>query len=477
MERPETPPHRAQVSSSFDGDDDRDDDYNPWPLAVHATPRKRRIYGSSMASAQKHKAAVADPNDGKCLLSLQSAPVQACRLVPRRLRGSKLKSLEWWWGLPYNTLNVDTRYNIVFRACFLFTYHISLQTLRAVRPDLHILLDSDYWMLVPDPATIDMIYDLMLEQLKKRRQRRLIYPTTVFTYRLVPLLPMKEVTITRITPTALNPQDPLPQFDDHRYPFANLGPLLSHARPHFALYNAGAKIPPLYSPNIVDIFRQCMQIPTTNAAGSYISKIKGLYRLWTSNAPPDFRRARNGPGLGGGAASSAGSGAGSGPSNPGRMTRSSTSFDAASSHGNAIPFNSQANPGGRQVAALHDINTPGLGAHTMDENHDAIESDNEDDLAHDIAASKKFVSAWWEQTAEAVAFNGGWDTDLCNDHQLGSYVEEHSRSPGEEWHPTWMRRGLPDYHKPPPDTTKFSSNDWSLMDFFIRLPDPIEDIF
>jgi hypothetical protein len=34
-----------------------------------------------------------------------------------------------------------------------------------------------------------------------------------------------------------------------------------------------------------------------------------------------------------------------------------------------------------------------------------------------------------------------------------------------------MRRGLEDMHKPPPDTTKFSSNDWSLYDYCIALTD------
>ncbi|KIJ46838.1 hypothetical protein M422DRAFT_249583 [Sphaerobolus stellatus SS14] len=253
----------------------------------------------------------------------------------------------------------------------------------------------------------------MVEQTKTRRQGPLVYPTTVFTYGFVPLLLMEEVTITHITRTVLNPQDPpLLQFDDHRYPFMNLGPLMSHADPDD---------------------RQGKGLHFQNQRLVQSVNIHG-------------------------------------PS--GTQTRFKKSWQHPF---HLVRLSSQ--PWWLSIAALHYINTPDLGAHTMDEYHDSIKSDNEDDLSHDIAASKKFVSVWWKHTTEAVACNGGWDTDLCNDHQLGPYIWEHSHSPSEEWHPTWMRCGLPDYHKPPPGTAKFSSNDWSLMDFFIHLPDPVHNIF
>lgn len=148
MVGPTTPTHRvtSEPESPSDGSDDsHDDDYNPHESSIQGTPRSRVPYGSSIASEQRNEAAIADPNDGNCLLTLQSVPVQACHLVPRSKRGPivghvslcqsylylysidiQLDSLEWWWGLPYKTFNVDTRYNIVFRAC------------------LHIIIDYDY---------------------------------------------------------------------------------------------------------------------------------------------------------------------------------------------------------------------------------------------------------------------------------------------------------------------------------------------
>ena len=71
--------------------------------------------------------------------------------------------------------------------------------------------------------------------------------------------------------------------------------------------------------------------------------------------------------------------------------------------------------------------------------------------------------------------DGGWDTTPLNDGQLGKYVEERARPPRTEpwctWRPSWMRRGRGNMHKPPPDTSTFSSNDWVLYHDCFRLTD------
>lgn len=115
------------------------------------------------------------------------------------------------------------------------------------------------------------------------------------------------------------------------------------------------------------------------------------------------------------------------------------------------------------------------GDEDMDEVESAVESANEVELARDVATSKAVVFQWLDKTVDAVARDGGWEPDVLNHGQLGSYVEEVCFPPGQRWRPTWMRRGLPDLHKPPPDTSRFSSNDWCLKDYFIRLTDPVDD--
>ncbi|KIJ55928.1 hypothetical protein M422DRAFT_239095 [Sphaerobolus stellatus SS14] len=47
-------------------------------------------------------------------------------------------------------------------------------------PALHILLDNDNWILVPDLATIDMICNQIMEQNEISRRKPLVYPTAVF---------------------------------------------------------------------------------------------------------------------------------------------------------------------------------------------------------------------------------------------------------------------------------------------------------
>lgn len=257
---------------------------------------------------------------------------------------------------------------------------------------------------------------------------------------------MKEITITRITCSATDSSSL--QSSTHRYPFTDLGLLKSHAHPHFVLYNAGPKLPPadFYPEDMLEIFRQRMQIATTEDARSYIDKIHKLSGLWTCYNTYRMWREWETPDGDHGFSE--------------RQTRSLSSCAASSRTGTRSgPFNPLL-----EIVKWKYTDTS--------DGHEPVSSDNEDDLLQNITASKKCVSEWWEQTFEIFTRDGGWDPVIWNDDQLGPYVKEQSRSPNQKWHPTWMRRGLEDLHKPPPDTSKFSSNDWCLKEFCIRLPDP-----
>lgn len=95
---------------------------------------------------------------------------------------------------------------------------------------------------------------------------------------------MNDVAITRITgqSQSLTSQiAPTSHFDVHTYPFTTLGPLTSHAHPHFVLFNAGEKFD-FDTLSKLSVLKDCMHLRTMEEAKSYASRIKLLYVKWTS---------------------------------------------------------------------------------------------------------------------------------------------------------------------------------------------------
>lgn len=423
-----------------------------------------RTYVSSVPIEMRDAARNVDPNLGRCLLTLQTTNpiIHTCHLVPRSL-SLKLVShfylslvsdcptfvfmpliqhefLEWWWGLPWRTLNVDVPGNLIF-----------------LRSDLHGLFDSNYWMLLPELTIVDQICNTY-ENLRENAPQS-IYQTYTpgvqkFTYHLVPIKPM-DVLIGRLNNTSADTNT----YSIHVYPFTTIGPLESHAHPHFVLFNAGEKIDPS-NDHKLNLLKDSMHLHSFEEAKHYAERIRCLYELWISR--PDsmgFKVWKQGSSSG--RASNRG-----GPSGQNRKsTEPSTPPPATSSHrGSSRSGNFAGGPdpeshGGHRVALLP---YP----------HILVDLEAKNFIAErgDILSLLE-----WRTRVNEVTNNGGWEPNVWNDNQLGTYPKELARSPKDKWHPTWMRHGSPDGHKQPPDTSKFSSNDWCLKDCRVRLPDPVDD--
>jgi len=84
------------------------------------------------------------------------------------------------------------------------------------------------------------------------------------------------------------------------------------------------------------------------------------------------------------------------------------------------------------------------------------------------------IGRWWIH-ASSAAQGLGWEAP---EHDaLGSYTLERSRRPRRKpyhsWCPAWACRGEQDMHKPLPDTSTFSSNDWAYYEHDKLLTGPV----
>ena len=137
------------VGSSGDEFDPLAEDETLLAIEHFQMPKARRMYGSSIRTSRKEAARLADPNNGRCLLTKQDEPtlsVQASHLLDQatadktvgilfssletRYSWIQLSKLEQGWGLCPRTLHIDTHINIIFHtyrcvANYTFT-HFSL---------------------------------------------------------------------------------------------------------------------------------------------------------------------------------------------------------------------------------------------------------------------------------------------------------------------------------------------------------------
>ncbi|EED84942.1 predicted protein [Postia placenta Mad-698-R] len=106
----------------------------------------------------KHRRAVkASRNGGACIISgLKDKSVQQCHVLPRATDARILTSLEWWWGIKKEDLNVDSSRNMAFRASsFSEACRYARAYLHTVRGDLHILWDRGDILIAPMPDVVD----------------------------------------------------------------------------------------------------------------------------------------------------------------------------------------------------------------------------------------------------------------------------------------------------------------------------------
>ncbi|TFK23417.1 hypothetical protein FA15DRAFT_670528 [Coprinopsis marcescibilis] len=207
-----------------------------------------------------------DPNEGRCLVEncLPERMVEFCHVVPRKFWRDRqfLDSLEWYWRMRKNTLNLETRRNI-FPAS------------RVV----HGLYDAGRWILVPEEAIIQRYRDALDEDTLRadRESFPLIPDSNRFEYRLVPVKDTEAVYFTRLN----NPSIPmsLDAFTIHLPPFNTLPKLVSHVHPKFAIVSGGHQLSRM-PPNDFDALKVRYPI---------VAKIFVAFRAWRGVVPTNAK--------------------------------------------------------------------------------------------------------------------------------------------------------------------------------------------
>ncbi|KAJ7056937.1 hypothetical protein C8F01DRAFT_1233451 [Mycena amicta] len=220
----------SQVMSDDDVDADLPDPPSS-PEQTYKSPAKRAIAKSAPKNI-KVLVIKWDVNGGACLLTRVIDPAssrQAAHIVARHTDGVTLTNLEWWWGLRYRSLYIDSRYNILL-----------------LRADWHISLDSDHWVLVPHHRHINKLaewrssFSKNASNLEQRGDISENYDTDdeIFEYFLLPLT--KEMAHTVIPRYETVNKPSTVQLFQH--PFKKFPVLKSRARPHFVVLSAGMKL-------------------------------------------------------------------------------------------------------------------------------------------------------------------------------------------------------------------------------------------
>ncbi|EED77977.1 predicted protein [Postia placenta Mad-698-R] len=107
------------------------------------TPKRRVSRKSGITNGARQRAVKASRNGGACIISgLKDKSVQQCHVLPRATHASILTSLEWWWGINKEGLNVDSSRNMVF-----------------LRGDLHVLWDRGDILIAPMPDVVNKFMD------------------------------------------------------------------------------------------------------------------------------------------------------------------------------------------------------------------------------------------------------------------------------------------------------------------------------
>ncbi|EKM78401.1 hypothetical protein AGABI1DRAFT_114689 [Agaricus bisporus var. burnettii JB137-S8] len=201
---------------------------------VYATPSAGLVKKYSLTSKEKERVDSADAHINQRRSLIENLPnditVEYCHMMSRNHARNEdlMASLEWYWNMPYGSLNLNTRYNIFFAGA-----------------DLHIHHGMNSWALLPDDTTINQYYDMLVtvsgvEMAEKSKFPEIQLPKDGFQYRFIPLGDsMKQNRILRQNEHAPPPNKD--QFTIHFYPFDTLPPIRSHLHPKFVIFELGRK--------------------------------------------------------------------------------------------------------------------------------------------------------------------------------------------------------------------------------------------
>lgn len=219
------------------GDDDEEYDHGFY-CDRHADNDADEDNVSLISTPTKRRVEKLDPNNGRCLVENGVAydGVLYCCCFPIYAPESDpdlLDSVEWFWNIPYWTLNLRTSRNI-FRAG------------EAIAQ----MYQRHFWLLLPDEGIINQYHNALTEINGGWVARRETFPDLPdrddYEYRFVPISDkMRKIAIIRQTRHALPSSDPpISQsvFVVFVYPFSGLPILKSHVHPKYVLLEAGRKL-------------------------------------------------------------------------------------------------------------------------------------------------------------------------------------------------------------------------------------------
>ncbi|KAL4061880.1 hypothetical protein J3A83DRAFT_4331269 [Scleroderma citrinum] len=420
-------------------------------LSRPGTPQRRLQFYSSTGSETEYTGSGVFSMSAAfppCVVTNRRAAVKETQLV-NESDGLRLQ-LEWAWGLERNSLQLDSEDN-------------KLQ----LRADWKYLFDEEEWMLIPASADISRLIkateeledemkqyekllglsettsasqDLINDPLETVKESLSVVPEhpgkvvggtwtkptwldikrmniedlfrsqSQFEYHFLPMLTMKEPICRSITADS----------DEHKeftFPFEELGTLQSRVKPQFVAYDTGMKLLRMPSRDIQNIvkkvFPQNQLYPNVNT----LESLQRIYSAWTRwQVPSDFIK----------------------------------------------PQIHDADKNECQAAIRLFPSVCGDQASLDSSNGSSIEQD------WDEAAWRRGMARWVKNSAEAADREGGWESNLVNDDQLGNYRKHRTRIvPSEEYWRLLRRKypGLPGMKKHKMiDTSLFTSTDWAMYE-------------
>ncbi|EED78036.1 predicted protein [Postia placenta Mad-698-R] len=141
------------------GVSDDDDEYAPSREGTPdngATPHRRVRRKVDMTADARQRAVTNSQNGGTCIISgAKDGSVQHCHVLPRATESSVLTSLEWWWGMKKESLNIKENKELWVKAMKVVygRLHINVDASR-VADDIVTL--SDLWT-APHPLEAQLI--------------------------------------------------------------------------------------------------------------------------------------------------------------------------------------------------------------------------------------------------------------------------------------------------------------------------------
>ncbi|ETW86523.1 hypothetical protein HETIRDRAFT_305490, partial [Heterobasidion irregulare TC 32-1] len=227
-------------------------------------------------------------NTKQCLITnkdASEASIEPCYLLNQRLwrNGEFLTRLEWWWGMKYDSLELDTEANKLY---------LDSEWLRS--------FDSDRWLLLPPPEMVNNIWDHCRKFFKAPSDfvmppiETVYEGAEIFEYRLLPLDPRlrsfdrfngPKSSIPITTPTSATEQR---TSIHHSFPYETLPTLVSRAKPHFVICDSAPKLfhHIISGPSRLSSDVQSLWPISEPEASCMLRNVHYVYCAWLERRPP-----------------------------------------------------------------------------------------------------------------------------------------------------------------------------------------------